>query len=124
MISCGMSACRSAVPPSPCLAPSAVRKHARGRYLGDPSGQAQFVAEKLDLAAVPADTATTAAAGGAAGGSSGSSDKAASSSRPSTGGSVVGRFGFYDAWALLDLLLAEWLGRAWGRARTMARLRR
>lgn len=99
-----------------------MRKHARGRYLGDPSGQAQFVAEKLDLAAVPADTATTAAAGGAAGSSG--SDKAASSSRPSTGGSVVGRFGFYDAWALLDLLLAEWLGRAWGRARTMGRLRR
>lgn len=82
------------------------------RYLGDPSGQSQFVAEQLDLAAVPADAATTAAAGGGVGaGTSGSSDKpASSSSRPGTGGSMVGRFGFYDAWALLDLLLAEWLG--------------
>lgn len=85
------------------------------RWLGDSAGQAQFVAEKLDLAAVAADVA------GAPGADA---PLRASSSRPGTGSSVVGRFGFYNAWALLDLLLAEWLARAWGRARTMARLRR
>jgi hypothetical protein len=85
------------------------------RWLGDSTGQAQFVADKLELAAVAAD---------AAGAPSADSPPRASSSRPGTGSSVVGRFGFYNAWALLDLLLAEWLARAWGRARTMARLRR
>ena len=94
-----------------CMRPSA-------RYLNDPAGQAQFVAEKLELAAVqPLPDGPAAPLPPAA-------QKAGS--RPSTSSSacIVGGFGYYSAWALLDLLLAEWLARAWARAQAMARLRR
>jgi len=81
------------------------------RYLGD-SGQAQFVAEKLEAAAVPPPAA------------SGSTAADTSSSRPGTSSSVLGRFGYYDAWTLLDLLLVEWLHQAWARVQRMHDLRR
>jgi hypothetical protein len=87
------------------------------RYLGDPAGQALFVAEKLELAAVQAAEGPGAAVAVVA-------DKGSSRPSTSSSASVLGRFGFYNAWALLDLLLAEWLSRAWTRAQSMARLRR
>jgi hypothetical protein len=84
------------------------------RFLGDPSGQVQFVAERLDQATA-SDAAVGATAAAAACGASGPG------TRPSTSSS---KGVCYDAWALLDLLMAEWLSRAWGRAQDMARLRR
>lgn len=87
------------------------------RYLGDPAGQAQFVAERLELAAVQAAEGPGAAAALVA-------DKGSSRPSTSSSASVLGRFGYYNAWALLDLLLAEWLSRAWARAQGMVRLRR
>lgn len=81
------------------------------RLLGDPSGQTQFMADKLGLA-VAADAAVGVAAAATAAGPG---------TRPSTSSS---KGVCYDAWALLDLLMAEWLSRAWARAQDMARLRR
>lgn len=88
------------------------------RYLNDPAGQVQFVAEKLELAAVqPLPDGPAAPVPPA---------EQKTGSRPNTSSSacIVGGFGYYNAWALLDLLLAEWLARAWGRAQDMAWLRR
>jgi hypothetical protein len=111
------------------------------RYLQDPEGQAVFVAEQLAAAAVidmvPADSHSC---NSSRPGTSSSSKAACAAARPMSGihttqppqstgvpvgaaagpeqndskatkKSIVGSFGYYSAWTLLDLWMVEWLKR-------------
>jgi hypothetical protein len=64
------------------------------------------------------------AAEGVDGGPGIGSTSARSSCSSSSAGGIVGSFGLYSAWALIDLLMAEWVNRVAANAQSMAALRR